>query len=276
MEIETATKNNFYFRPWARRTLKKILPAPAIHFLVKVQNYFYQHVAFDHERAQKYELEHSLVHLRESQDRLKSVFEEFEKIKANKEYAIDVHARRYFFEDNQEKWESFAKTLTDKTCMEIGAGSVGMLTRLWWIKKRIIVEPLLNALRAGSLEIIGKTFFTDDMDLRSQNAEDLIPEFVGKIDGVIICTNAIDHADRPLRIIENIGKYAAAGCRLMFWSTLYYPHGHNEGHRNVMESAVKFEEFLKSQGFRIDHRVPQGMLPLKNEEVGYGCLATKI
>jgi hypothetical protein len=43
-----------------------------------------------------------------------------------------------------------------------------------------------------------------------------------------------------------------------------------------MKSRAEMESFIKKLGFRIDHAVPEEILPLKNGEIGYGCLATKV
>ena len=172
--------------------------------------------------------------------------------------------------------EGFCCICNGKKCMEIGIGLVGVVTRWWWVDDRIIIDPLLDIFRAAQLKLFGETFFTDDLERYSQIGEIFIDKLEGKIDGAIVCLNTIDHAEKPLIIVDNIARYAAPGCKLLFWSTLYYPHGHNEGHHNVMETAEQFEKFLEDLGFRIDYRVPPELQLLENNQVGYGCMATRV
>jgi hypothetical protein len=217
--------DKFYFKPWLRTTLKKALPAAAVSMLIKAQNKYYASRRFDHKRAQKYELEHAVRHLKEREEMFIPTYAEFEKFRNKGEYGPDCAIKNLFFGGDQKAWEAFAVGLKGKTSMEIGSGTMGVLTR-WWVKDRIIIEPLLDQFKKASMEIFGKTFFTDDMKLYSQPAEPFLKEFEGKVDGTVLCTNAIDHAEKL--------------------------------------------------GFRIEYEIPPGVIPLKNDEVGYGCRAVKI
>lgn len=65
---------------------------------------------------------------------------------------------RDFFRDIQ-SYKSFCKEIEGKSCLEVGAGPIGLLPLLPWIKERIIIDPLLDAYRMFQLEYFGKTFF---------------------------------------------------------------------------------------------------------------------
>lgn len=270
-----AGKRRFYFKPWAKSVLKAVLPAACVRSLVRVQNYVYSRRAFDHARAQKYELEDSIIHTQRIKPLVDAQYAEVQDFKRRGAYGPDAEVKKLFFNDDQRRWEAFAASIKGKRCMELGAGQVGVLSRWWWVRDRIIVEPLLDDYQKASLDVFGKTFFTDDMKLFSRNAEDFIEEYRGNVDGAIIMINMIDHVEKPFLIMENVARYAAPGCTLLFWSALYYPRGHNEGHRNVAEDPRKIEDFLKNIGFRIEVVVPPEILPSPQGQINYGCRAVK-
>ena len=96
-----------------------------------------------------------------------------------------------FFVNEKDNWERFAEYLTDKVCLEIGSGPEGSLSRWWWVKERIIIEPLVERFKKKQLENYNKTWFADDIKLHARCAEEFIPELSNAIDGVILCINVI-------------------------------------------------------------------------------------
>ena len=265
----------FFLKPWLRNNLKKILPEGAISALRRIQNFFYSHTKFSYDKAQKYELEHSIYSLKRNEIHFENAYSVFEYSRKNTLFDSDFGAATLFFNKDIKQWEKFCQEIKDKICLEIGSGPMGLLTGWHWIRNRIIIDPLVIEFKKTSLEVFGKTFLTDDIKLYSQKAEIFIKDLDNKINGCIISTNALDHSENPILILENISKYAASGCLFFFWSTLYYPKGHNEGHRNVIESKEKFEKLLYKLGFKIISVVSEDVLP-KNDDLVYGCVAIKI
>ncbi len=168
-------------------------------------------------------------------------------------------------------WNKFVKYIENKTCLEIGSGPAGALIRWYWTKKRIIIDPLASEYKRLSIEKFGKSFFTDDMMLYSQNVEIYIPHLGNTIDGTIVCRNILDHCENPNKVIENMAKYAKNGCYLLLWSDIYHKKGHNEGHTNITKSKVMFENIIKKNDFEIQYKFSLG----KSDNINYGCVAIK-
>jgi hypothetical protein len=217
---------------------------------------------FDHVAAQKYELNHSRMWLKDNFKRLYPDITD----KARQRAVVSEE----FFTD-RESWEKFISHIEGKTCLEIGSGPAGALTRWFWAGKRVIVDPLANQYKQLSLEMFGKSWFTDDMELVSAPAEDIIPALVGKVDGVIVCRNALDHCARPMDVLATFEKYAVPGCYLLLWSDLWHLHGHNEGHTNITQDVEAFKADIAKLGFRIDHSFKN----TEQETLNYGCTAIK-
>jgi len=265
----------FFLKPWIKGIIKSVLPEKIIENLRHFEAAFNKHRDFNHKKAQKYELEHVVYWMKKNKPLFDKKYLEFQNFKDKNLFAPDGDVLILFFNNNQEKWGKFASSMKDKTCLEIGSGPIGILPRWHWIKNRVVVEPLLNDFKRASLELYGKTFFTDDIKCYSQNAEIFIPELENRIDGCIISTNALDHSENPILVLENISKYSVPGCLFLFWSTLYYLRGHNEGHRNIIDNKEKFENLLNELGFKVESVVPENLLPQDNK-ISYGCIARKI
>jgi len=255
-------------------SLKKFLPQTVINYLRKIQNFLYANRKFDYNKAQHYELEGQIYFLETNREIFSNYFEVFEESRKNNRF--DDHGLIDFF-GSEEKWRKFCLDIRDseKICLEIGSGPMGIIARWYWVKNKILIEPLLNEYKETSLKLFGKTFLTDDIKLYSQKAEIFIKDLDNKIDGCIVSTNALDHAEDPLKILQNISKYAKKGCRFIFWSTLYYPHGYNEGHRNIVKTKEEFERILEDLGFIIETVVPRECLPNDGNLI-YGCIAVKV
>ena len=175
-----------------------------------------------------------------------------------------------FFKNNYQ-WNEFVKHIENKTCIEIGSGPAGALIKWCWTKKRIIIDPLVSEYKRLSIKKFGKSLFTEDMILYSQNAEMYIPHLRNKIDGVIVCRNVLDHCENPIKMFENMAKYAKNGCYLLLWSDIYHKKGHNEGHTNITKSKAKFENLIKKSDFKIQYKFSLG----KRNTINYGCVAIK-
>jgi hypothetical protein len=176
-----------------------------------------------------------------------------------------------FFAGRYEQWLEFAMDIKDKVVLELGAGPCGALAICWWIKRRIVIDPLILDYKQMSLRLFGKTWYTDDIELHALQGEHFIDELSCQIDGAIICRNTLDHCESPFRVLDNIAAYAKPGCQLLLWSDLYHPFRHGEGHSNITSDRNAFEQHISSLGFEILHSFQDVQRPTVN----YGCRARK-
>jgi hypothetical protein len=157
-----------------------------------------------------------------------------------------------FFCRDEELFASFVEHVRDRKCLEIGSGPYGFLLPAPWIKDRTIIEPLANEYRQAQLDLIGETFLTDDVRVYTTGAELVIDDLVGKVDGAIICRNALDHCEDALAIIANMSKYAASGCYLLLWTDIWHLQGiEDDGHHNITRSVEVMDALLEGLGFEI-------------------------
>ena len=217
---------------------------------------------FDHSKARIYEISYASKWLDNNFER---VHRDVSDKKKQKHVVSDE-----FFKNNYQ-WNKFVKHIENKTCLEIGSGPAGALIRWYWTKKRIIIDPLASEYKRLSIEKFGKSFFTNDIIIYSQSAETYIPHLCNKINGVIVCRNVLDHCKSPIKVIENMAKYAKNGCYLLLWSDIYHKKGHDEGHTNITKSKIKFENLIKKSDFKIQSKFSLS----KRGTINYGCVAIK-
>lgn len=255
--------------------LKKYLPLPLISFLRGVQYFYYAHKPFHHKVAQRGELKSNLRFM-VSGNKFMELVRDVELLKDRHSHEDLIYSIDYinnFFRDI-ETYKSFSDSIQDKRCLEIGSGPIGALGLMPWINKRIIIDPLLNEFKKFQLNYFGKTFFTDDIEAHSQNAELFIPHLEHSIDGFIITRNALDHCEDPWVILENISRYARSGCRLLLWTDLWHMDCVGNEHRNIIKDRSIFEKKLIELGFRIDNTFSD--VRADKSTIEYGCVATKI
>jgi len=178
-----------------------------------------------------------------------------------------------FFAGKKKLWEEFAEYLNDKTCLEIGSGPAGSLAHWWWVKQRIIIDPLIEKYKELELKFFNKTWFTDEIKLYARCAEEFIPELSNSIDGVIVCRNALDHCEDPMLVLQNIAKYARPGCCLLLWTDIWHTQGHDDGHRDITKDKVGFEKTIVDLGFEIFSSFDT--VRPDNITMEYGCRAIK-
>ena len=109
------------------------------------------------------------------------------------------------------------------------------------------------------------------------SSADIVPDneflqYDGKIDGAIMCRNTLDHCADPIKIMDNIVKYAAPGCFLFLWTDLWHKYGVNEGHRNICEDVGAFKNEIESRGFEIIYEFNQN----KRATLNIGINAVKL
>lgn len=227
---------------------------------------------FDHRRAQKYELRFSENWIKEN---FESLYARLKEAKAQGERwpgPLELVVKE-FFAGCLRDWGEFAALVEGKTCLEIGGGPCGALAIWWWIKRRIIVDPLVQQYKQISLQLFERSWYTDDLELYAQPAERFIPELSSAIDGAVICRNMLGHSERPMLVLENIAAYAKPGCYLLLWTDLWHLKGHNEGHRNITKDRKGFERKIKDLGFEILYSFNGARQD--GSTIDYGCRARK-
>lgn len=280
-----------------KEQLKKLLPEPIVALLRIPRHWFYTIKGFDYRLAQKGELRHQRTCMSKQME--KAMFSFTDSWKEGEPYIVSDISRqamenifstldswkegdpyfasqrfKYFFSSSNE-YQLFCKEMLDKKCLEIGGGLASDISLMPWIRSRIVIEPLANALKQFQLENFGRTLFTDTMRTFSQEAEQHISSLDNAINGFILCDNMLDHSSDPRTILKNLSLYAAKGCKLLFWSDLWHWKGLNENHRNITKSKDAFKKSLIDLGFRIDRTIST-LKRLDGSTTEYGCIATKI
>jgi hypothetical protein len=243
--------------------------------LHKAKVLYYSRKKFKHTDAQAFEFNFGVNWMRKGQ--FEKSYEYLEQAKQQGPGSSAVYERITsnppFFSDKSE-FDDFCREMEEKTCLEIGASTEGWLSIMPWIKRRVVIDPLVLRYRDVQLKEWGKTIYTDDMKLYGQVAEITIPELVDKIDGAIICRNTLDHTTDPWKILENISAYAAEGCAFLFWADIWHFELANAGHRSIMRDPIAFENKIKEFGFDIIRRLPRNSDRSENT-IDYGCVAVK-
>jgi hypothetical protein len=225
-------------------------------------------IPFNHRLAQVYEHASSRRTMRASFARL---YGDWEAAKA--QGSLWNGAQDQWFCGNTALWETFVAHVRERTCVEIGSGPYGYLAPAYWISRRVVIDPLVDRYRAGQLRMLGKTFFTPDIETHAVAAEQVIGSLVGRVDGAIICRNALDHCDDPLKILDVMSGYAASGCYLLLWTDIWHIGGAPIGHRNITRSVDVMDKLLDGLGFDIVQ--PGATVRPPGAVVEYGRLARK-
>lgn len=224
--------------------------------------------SFDHEKAQEYEWHHNR----------QTILETFPKLYEAVERNLSAGGLWYtsndqFFEGDGRLFDEFVAHVRRRKCLEIGAGPYGFLAPMRWIKDRVIIDPLADKYREAQLQLIGKTFLTSDVVTYARNAESLIDDLTGTIDGAIICRNALDHCEDALTVLVNMSKYAARGCYLLLWTDIWHLQGLDDGHHNITRSPEAMDALLAGLSFEVIR--PSSEVRNGSEYIEYGRLARK-
>jgi hypothetical protein len=244
-----------------KRAIRDLASAPPVSQPVSQRD-------FDHAEAQRYELEHNRTTIEQTFPEL------FARWKAEKtKGSLWQTANDLWFCGNEALWSVYRDHIRDRKCLEVGSGPYGYLAPCYWIKDRTIVDPLIDEYRAYQLELTGSTFFTDDIKTYSLPAEEAVPALYGKVDGCIICQNALDHCEDPLAVLYMLSEYAAPGCYFLLWTDIWHLAGLDAGHRNITRSARAMDSLLNGLGFK----VLQNGADIRNvdEYIEYGRIARK-
>ncbi|MGB2762529.1 MAG: hypothetical protein WBC21_03235 [Minisyncoccales bacterium] len=258
---------------WARTWL----PKWTVYILRKYRKIFWIPRVFNHKQAQIYEFRsaYNWTH-----DNLKWFYGEFLLSKQKGDFwsgPYDANGHNVisdFFHNNESEWRSFANTIHNKTCLEIGSGPAGYLLLWHWARKRIIIDPLILQYKKLASEFGADKLFSSNLVLHEKPAEIFIDELDKSIDGCIVCRNTLDHCENPYLVLRNIARYAKPGCILLLWTDLYHLWGHDEKHRDITKDKKNFQNFLENIGFKIEYQLPD--LRGDYRTINYGCVATKI
>ena len=246
-----------------------------VSFLKKMRYFYFTNIkGFHHNLAQKGELE-SAVRFMKSNDDLVPLLNKIELLRDRRmdNYLVQhVPFIRDFFRDIQ-SYKRFCKEMEGKRCLEVGSGPIGALVLMPWIAERIIIEPLADKYRKFQMELFDKTFFTNDIQVYSQNAEVFIPSLKDSITGCIVSRNALDHCEDPWLILDNISRYAASGCKFLLWTDLWHLEDIDSKHRNITKNKDMFEKRLMDLGFKIDSVFSD--VREDKSTIEYGCIATR-
>jgi hypothetical protein len=224
---------------------------------------------FDHTKAQKYEIDHNAVTIRET---FKDVYE-----------AVDAEKRRdglwqsahdMWLQGDEALWSKISEQMRKGKCVEIGSGPYGYLAPCYWIKDRVIIDPLVDRYREVQLDVLGKTFFDEAVWALNITAETRVPELVGKVDGAIICQNALDHCEDPLAVMMRIHEYAMPGCYLLLSTDLWHHVGLDDGHQNITREEGIMDALIRGLGFEIVNHGAKFRDP--KEYASYVVLARKL
>jgi len=182
-------------------------------------------------------------------------------------------ANDQWFCGDQALFARFVEHVRPRANMEIGSGPFGHLVPCYWMKRRIVIDPLVDEYRSYQMRRFGKTLWTPEIETYAQPAEQVRPDLAGEIDGCIVSRNALDHMADPLAALQAMAEYAAAGCYLLLWTDIWHHDGGDVGHRNITHSKPAFEALLVGLGF--DLLKTGAALRESQDFVEYGCIAVK-
>lgn len=253
--------------------IKEHFPSPLVRALQWLRHWYYTFKRFNHKLAQKGEFDYWKDFVGRDQALHRLLSSSDWKKGRNFQYPPFTDSRmKYFFRDFS-SFQEFCRRIENKQCMEIGSGAVGDLTLMPWIKKRIVIDPLLDQYRELQLEKFGRTLFSEDIEAYSRKAELFIPHLEHAVDGAIFCINTLDHCQDPWLVIDNIARYAVQGCALLLWTDLWHVSGLNKEHRNITKDKGMLEGSLTQRGFQIQ----QSFSGTREDHstIDYGCIAIK-
>ncbi len=227
---------------------------------------FFSDTSFNHKIAQYYEGVAGIETIKANFER---TFRNYEKAKNKGE--LWQSENDLWFQGDIQLWQGFVEYVKERICVEIGAGPFGYLSPCYWIKNRIIIDPLVHHYRNYQIKKFGKTFFSSEIETYSQSAEIFVEKYRSKVNGCIICQNTLDHTDDPLLILNVISDYATDGCYLLLWTDIWHLAGLDRCHRNITKSRTAMKKILNGFGFEIIRIAKSIRDP--NKYVEYGCIA---
>ncbi len=226
--------------------------------------------AFDHVAAQTYEFDSNSKWVEEhGREIVAGIIAEREH-EPPRVHPLQVEE---FFAGDPGLAAAFVADMAGKVVLEVGGGPAPLTTILTRRLRALhLIDPLVDRYDDFIQRTFGHSWRAPNVTLRAANAEERIPELVGRVDGAIVCRNCLDHTEQPARILENLAAYAAPGCILLLWTDLVHLDGHDEGHHDIARDPAEFERTLQGLGFRIVRRTPEKS---GSRTVSYGCYAIR-
>lgn len=197
---------------------------------------------FNFEKAQQYELSWQKQYVKEN------FLREYDEWMQRKNTLTTGLHPAHFFNKNEEVFNRFLEHIKGKKALEIGCGSFPMLREAWQIEDRSVLDPLVAQYHQFQMDEFGKSFF-DNLKMYPYPAEIVQEDFHGKVDGVIIFRNALDHSEDPFAILNTVSEYAVSGCYLLFWTDIWHVLGGDDGHRNLTRSHAVMDKIFTGLGF---------------------------
>jgi hypothetical protein len=223
--------------------------------------------AFDHTKAQEYELRHAEQWVRENAD---WIWPLFDKARAGAREAHEIVLQEFFAGDRS-LWDQFANSLDGKALLDVGSGPVP-IPSLWpWPARRYVIDPLAAEYDRVIRQLSGRSWF-EGITLFAEAAEHNVADLNGKIDGAVYCRNCLDHCAEPYLVLSNLASYAAPGSALLLWTDLLHHDGPDEGHSNITADRNGFRRLVENLGFAIVREVPEAAGRATDN---FGCFAVK-
>jgi hypothetical protein len=159
--------------------------------------------------------------------------------------------KSYFFQGHEAEFDALCLHARDRQNLEIGPSCGPMIYGFAPTIPPYIIEPT----GAKIVEYQRRHFGFDVFEggrLFSTDAAKPIAEMERAIDGLIYVRNCIDHSPKWPFIVSNIARYAAPGCRLLFWSEMNHGPTPDIGHYNITDDVTDFLRMVEALGFKID------------------------
>src|SRR6266851_3913929 len=101
---------------------------------------------WNHAAAQRYELKSNCRTIRETFGDL------FTRVEHEKQRGGLWHkSEDQWFDGDEGLWSDFSSHVRDRKCLEIGSGPYGFLAPSYWIRNRIVIDPLIDHYRRAQL-----------------------------------------------------------------------------------------------------------------------------
>ena len=189
-----------------------------------------------------------------------------------------------FFSENyggcRADYPEFVEHLKDKALLDIG-GSFGSITSRWtYVKRRILIDPLVDQINAFIKENGREPWYdVDNVVQYSVPAEELLFPLINSVDGCIYSRNCLNHTQNAWKILDNIAEYAMEGCYLLLWNQTWYD-GNEKGHCSMTRNPQEVEDYIINRGFKIINRIDDNAHRAEGQKLRidqqYGCVARRI
>jgi len=178
--------------------------------------------------------------------------------------------------------DAYLSHVSGKMCMDVGCGMDGMVPFWKHASRRVLVDPLVEEYIKAIDEYMetnakrGLNWLKCN-ELRNCSAIDpLMADMVGKVDGVIVFRNALDHtAESHSEFLSRVLSFGGKGCLLLFWSE--FTHSLSDpGHHDCDLCPEKARAIILDNGFEIVREVTPVHGPGYVSGKDFGCVARRL